>query len=273
MQNILKDLYAKTKFNRFPIAQPVHYTGTKNLKIKLSDYLLSNKFDGERMILMYHQDILYAINQRLELKKLEKEISFPKEYVLDIEYSEYSNKYYVLDIISLYNLPFESRLKKINDLVYTPNQSTNLHCKLFVDLKFPEKALELLQHEDETLDGYIFSRKDAFVKFGRNPNFLKWKTFSELTVDFVYFNEYLCVLNSDGYKPIFKHNSEFPCLNQNDVVECFPTLENSKVTWHFKKFRLDKDKPNFITTYQSILNEILLPGRKAETINSILNSK
>lgn len=276
MQNILKELYQKTKYNRFPISQPVHYTSVKDNNVNLNDYYISNKFDGERLIAFYVKDTLYIVNQRLELKKIEQPIEFPKDLVLDLEFTK-NKRYYILDIIAgqnAYHLPFESRIKMIEKLVYS-NIANHLHIKQFIDLnKNKSKALELLNNEidneQEKTDGYIFSKKDAFVKFGRNYNFLKWKPFDQLTVDFAFIKNVLCVLTKDGYKTICKIDDSFPDLNNNDIIECYPILNGTEITWKFKNFRLDKIKPNFVTTYLSIVEEIKLPGRKQETIDKIL---
>lgn len=238
----------------YPGAQPSNL----NLKYKYNwkDWFISNKFDGERILLFGYENKSFSLNRKNELSTVNFFIR--NGDIFDTE--KVNNNYYILDFIAengkLLDIPFYKRIDAFKKI---PSYSkSNLKSKLFLDFK-KENKIKLeseLKKIHTKFEGYIFTFKRTKITFNTTKNILKWKPLELNTVDFLYLDGKLFVGDNKGLKQVgilLPTETEIP---ESSIIECTCVLNGNDIYWNFFRFRNDKLKPNFITVYYNTLNTI-----------------
>jgi len=251
--SFIKNLTGKKK--GYPGAQPSNLN--LNYKYSWKDWYISNKFDGERILLFGYQNKSYSINRKNELSTVNFFIR--NGDVFDTE--KVNNNYYILDFIAenekLLDIPFYKRIRLFLEILSYKN--SNLKSKLFLNFNSQEKLkLDLeLKKVHSVFEGYIFTFKRTKITFSTTKNILKWKPLEMNTIDFLYNKGKLFVGAKKGLEYIsvlLPTEIEIP---DNSIIECIPILNGPKIYWSFFRFRNDKLKPNFITVYNNTIDTIL----------------
>ena len=213
------------------------------------DWYITNKLDGERFIL-YSDKLL---NRKGEIIKTDI-VELPKNEVYDVE--KVGNKLYVIDYLTDLQSRFMDRIKKGKKVA--KEHKLNLYFKHF--LPATSNNLIKLQKEFEKFDsefeGYILVKKTDTVKIGTTNSIIKWKPLNLNTVDFLYKRGSIYILGEKGLIKIGDLNNNI-AIKENSIIEMKPYLQGSLIKWEFMRYREDKNKPNFVTTYKSTVKNII----------------
>ena len=157
------------------------------LPIIKSNYAVSVKADGLRCFLYYDTDSIYSIFNTFTVKKIH-ENKLKEYYLLDCEYIEKTDKYYVFDILiyknkSVIHNTLKERIKLITDDLF----NTNIQLKEIYNLDNKENIFKISKtiynkKYDYEIDGLIYT---PLYEPYHNEFIYKWKPLVQQTIDFL----------------------------------------------------------------------------------------
>ncbi|KXS19792.1 DNA ligase/mRNA capping enzyme [Gonapodya prolifera JEL478] len=262
--------------HRFPGAQPVSFQRSHIETLMAEHFFVSEKADGIRCLL-YTEKTAHGYHSFLNGHRKVRFLLF------DLV---------VLDGDNVTQRPYDIRLGKLRDLVLKPYikymsflDNTPDGKKRKPTFSVELKPLQLAYHTAKVFedmlnvhhgtDGVIFTSKSSAYAIGTCQTMIKWKPAEENTVDFrieIIHNsngpQYLLqtLQSSDGKGPKYQlHGSltlepemakswlENPPKGR--IAECRydPSWPG---TWRFMRWRDDKSEPNYIKTFESVMESI-----------------
>jgi hypothetical protein len=278
----------------FPGPMPVSLDMANLPKLKEYPYVISQKTDGLRFLLLSYRGVTYLASRNYDFYVVDKSLFKVKseldrlDYLVDGELMIIDDKYtYIIhDIItssltqSSYNIAdnfFDQRYNAAKELmmVYIPNDTLMVELKTFYHTK---DIKLLLANQCYKADGYIFTPKKKPVGTHTQYNLFKWK--SHHTFDFRLFKikseEYeLFAIGKDGlseqcYAKIILDNDENSKLFTESLIINCPDFVNGDViefttninaNFYFPKIvRKDKKYPNslknILRTIDNVKNNV-----------------
>ena len=277
------------KRDYFPGPQPVTIE-RKNINQLKNDYMICEKSDGERAILLLinlnNKPMCFIINRNNDYYFLD--LSFKKEVyegsifdgeLIKTKGSEPTWNYLMHDCMayngsSFINFNHHLRYGCIIDLITKRYQNksedcVNIKTKLFYD--FGPQLIKTWEHIQQTtenkIDGLIFTPINGPIKFGRDTTLFKWKELH--TIDFLvklvskkinlyYYKKVLTIYKSfsskePNYKTIVDFIDENIDLTKGIIIE-FKIINGDYFIPY--RVRTDKDKPNGEITVINTLKNI-----------------
>lgn len=275
------------KRDYFPGPQPVTIE-KKNLNQLKNNYIVCEKSDGERAILLLinlnNKPMCFMINRNNDFYFLD--LSFKKEVyegsVFDgelIKTKQGSWNYLIHDCMIYNGSSFVEKSHRLRygcviDLITKRYQNksedcVNIKTKIFYD--FGPQLTKTWEHIQQTtenkIDGLIFTPINGNIKFGRDNSLFKWKELH--TIDFLvklvgkkinlyYYKKTLVVYKSfvskeKNYKSIVDFVDENTDLIEGVIIE-FKIINGDCFIPY--RVRTDKDKPNGEITVNNTLKNI-----------------
>lgn len=260
----------------FPGPQPISVEFKHFDIIRNNDYVLCEKTDGVRYMLMafMYNDKKYVllINRAFELFKCN--LNFTKHVyngtILDGEL--YEDKFLVYDCI--YSLGKDLKKNNFFERIYffENNILKNFICmkKDFIKLKlkkfFLKKDLKFfindhLKNIEEKTDGIIFTPINEMVKIGTHETMFKWKPRDANTVDFQFkydkgWNLYVQEKGTLIWESVIPEGVVLPeWVEEDSIIECKYMIDDVPMWWKPVLRRYDKTYPNNRRTfYRTIVN-------------------
>ena len=284
-ENLLK---IKFKKDHFPGPQPVTVELKDFEKLKKEEYMICEKSDGERGIILLInincKPMCFMINRNNEYYFLE--LSFKKEVfegtIMDGEIIKTKSgtwNYLIHDTFcyngkSFLNESHRLRYACIIDLIvkrYVNKETDCLNIKTKLFYQFGPKIEQTWEHikstTENTIDGLIFTPVHGPIKFGRDNDLLKWKEIHTIDllvkqtskkISLYYIKSGTLIV----FKTFKKESSNFKIimdyLNKNkiiiDVIIEFKYLNNELFEPY--RIRTDKSVPNGEITVNNTLKNI-----------------
>jgi hypothetical protein len=271
----------------FPGPQPISIEYKHFPILKNNDYVVCEKTDGERHMLValkfQGRNICLFVNRSFKMFEIKVNLK-KKAYdgtILDGEL--YENDYMIYDAaivngcyVGEYHL--DERLVHIGSLlkgvIIMKNDQYKLRLKKFFSLKdFKTFMDDHLPRVTQNIDGVVFTPVKEPIRIGTHETLFKWKPLEKNTVDFsMKLGRSFEGIGKPGV-PVWKlyvqekgklfYESEFPLTKMNEswfedgaIVECmYITWEDGPLWWKPVKRRHDKNYPNNRRTfYRTIVN-------------------
>ena len=248
----------------FPGCQPVSIE-RKNFKfIKDNDYVICDKTDGVRYVLVCitYEDLKYCfvLDRNLDIYLIDICIhnDLYKGTILDGELIQEYDKswsFYVFDTVMYAGelIKHKTHTERIN---YVDEFIKNtIYCKPFDVKKKSMKSINTYTVTNEyKTDGVILTPVNLPLIFGTNYNMFKWKPVEKNTIDF-YIDSNILYLFSRGEfiqttNILEKQNESF---TYPGIFECEFVSYNK---WNILKKREDKSHPNNLFTFNKTLLNI-----------------
>jgi hypothetical protein len=277
------------KLNRefFPGPQPVALMIKDFETIKNNKYVVCEKSDGERYILILinidNKPMCFLINRNNDIYFVI--LSFKKEVfegsIFDGELIKTKDNvwnYLIHDTFSyngknFMNSNHELRYSAIMDFItkrYTNKETDcfNIKTKIFYNYgsEIEKTWNHIINTTENKIDGLIFTPVNNPIKFGRDNNLFKWKEPDSHTIDFLvkkvgkkinlYGNRkktiYIFKTLTENYKNII----DFPDINlkEGSIIEFKYDIKND--IFEPYRLRLDKNQPNGEITISNTLKNI-----------------
>ena len=276
------------KRNYFPGPQPVTVEKKDIESLKNNDYMVCEKSDGERYVLLLinvdSKPMCFMINRNNDLYFMN--LSFKKEVfegsIFDGELikTKNGNWNYLIHDCMIYNgsnftqKPHNLRYACIMDFIvkrYVNNKIDcfNIKTKIFYCYgKLLDKTWEhILKTTENKIDGLIFTPVKNPIIFGRDYSLLKWKEPDNHTMDLLVKIKskktiFLYGHNNYLFKTIDTKNVNYSIINNylsdnnitGGIIE-FKYSVNDEIFTPYR-IRLDKDKPNGEITITNTLKNI-----------------
>jgi hypothetical protein len=239
IKQFVYDIWGSSNIDRFPGPQPISIERKHFDYVKRNEYMVCEKTDGTRHILVCFMDgpnkICALVNRSFQYKLYS--LTVHRNTLLDGELI--GDTFLVHDAVAingedLRSRPLNERLAKISALcsVIVPGK-IKVRCKKMI----PLKDISKLVLGPET-DGIIMTPIKEPVRLGTHRTMFKWK--EKNTVDFIVNNGHLCVQNDSRLVKI-QETSE---TVNGKILEC---VYGSGV-WTPIITRLDKVHPNNLRT-------------------------
>lgn len=259
--------------------------------LKNNDYLVGDKADGVRFLLVVANDSNYLVSRNETVYKLRANIFhadmfdnsiFDGELVLN-KLTEGNRSYFIAyDVLafkksSLLKKKFDERYKTLFGIEVNNNADIGFIIKTFYKLEYVQSLVQnIIPNMPYKSDGLIFIRLSSSFVSGCNTGMFKWKRAEEHTIDFnvVPINGAYSLYVSDKPDPIYTLKD----IHEQSIINYInhKTKENSKAIVEFMYFnnnfiaikqRDDKTSPNSFNTCQSTLESI----KENIQLNTILN--
>jgi hypothetical protein len=244
---------------RFPGPQPVSIERRHFCLLRRQPYLVSEKTDGVRHLLVSTTEGLVALVNRAFLVEPVK-IRVPKDTLLDGELVKTRTGkmlFVVYDAVrvkgeNLMRAPLTERLEKargvLKGIIKTAGAPFEIRVKSMTDLKnFRSSFPDLNSFEYET-DGLVFTPVNEPIRMGTHETMFKWKPRERITIDFCLQNGHELFVQDRGepYKEAELHTrNQRPDLPDGTIVEC----GYGDLGWFVEKIRTDKTHANNRRTY------------------------
>jgi len=289
------------KRGHFPGPQPVTIEKKDLPLLKSEEYMVCEKSDGERAILLLinlnKKPMCFIINRNNDFYFID--LSFKKEVfegtVMDGELIKTKNgKWnYLIHDCMIYNgtdythKNHRLRYSAIIDLIVKRYQNKekdpiNIKTKLFykVGPGLGETWKHIVETTENKIDGLIFTPVNGIIKFGRDYTLLKWKeehtldllvSFKgkKMTFKYVKGHEYhhFKTYNStnENYKKVINFIKEKQITSDEPIIEFKVISEDSFIPY---RFRSDKNMPNGEITIKNTFKNI----EESITIQNIVDS-
>jgi len=278
----------------FPGSQPVTIEKKDLPVIKKKDYVLCEKTDGERGILLIinidNKPMCFTMNRKNELLFLT--FSFKKEVfegsIFDGEIIKNKNgewNYIIHDCMcyngrNYVNINHKLRYAAIIDFItkrYVNKETdcVNIKTKLFYPCCTIKKTWEHVRNTTENeIDGLIFTPIYEPIIFGRQNSLLKWKNVHTIDLLVKFYKDKVVLyyykngnklfksfsLDSENYILIKNYFTENKITKKDSIIEFKYSLKNEIFTPY--RIRDDKDKPNgeltVLNTLKNIKEDILI---------------
>ena len=264
----------------------------KKINFLVFDAIVIN---GENIgALPFFQRLNYLNDLFKEIKIKRKQFSFKNNF-----YSEYHNEINSSSFITNEKLSNEL----IKDLNSIQNSNSQIQCRFTISLYMKDyftleqveeikNIIPILPHHN---DGIIINTNDYPYYSGQSIEIYKWKPNEENTIDFEIqynqqkdiYNLYVCgeekliQVGNLSFKNDYDKEKFLSGYNSNNIniAECFydkdldDPFTNKKGGWRFSRYRNDKGKPNFISTYENILKCLEENIDIDEIINTVNENK
>jgi hypothetical protein len=260
----------KLKRGYFPGSQPVAIEKKDFEKLKTEEYMVCEKTDGERAILLLininNKPMCFIINRNNDYFFLD--FSFKKEVfegtVMDGEIikNKFGDWNYIIHDCMIYNsisfMGKNHRLRYaciidfiIKRYVNKKTDCLNIKTKLFYTYGIGiEKTWKLIKETTENkIDGLIFTPVNGTVNFGRDYSILKWKDLENHTVDLL-----VKIENKKVHYYYLKNNENF--LFKSFVSS---SLNFKKISDFIKKNKITMEEP--IIEFKITPNDCFTPYR------------
>jgi len=249
IKNFVGKVWGSSNLDRFPGPQPISIERRHFNYIKSHEYLVCQKTDGVRHILVCFVDpetqtkICALVNRSFQYKLYS--LTVHKNTLLDGELI--GDTFIVHDAVTINGNDMRSRslterLAHVKALcnVIVPGVP-RVVCKKMV----PLKNIGTIDISDQTLvDGLIFTPVNEPVRMGTHRTMFKWKEMKKNTVDFIQIGGWLCIQNDSRYNRIQK----FEEGDEGKIYEC--VYESEMSTWRPIIIRVDKSHPNNLRTFE-----------------------
>ena len=241
---------------RFPGPQPVSIERRHFRLLKRQPYLVSEKTDGVRHLLVSTPDGLAALVNRAFLVEPVK-IRVPKDTLLDGELVKTRTGkmlFVVYDAVrvkgeNLMHAPLTERLEKargvLKGIIKTAGAPFEIRVKTMWDLGSPIPDLNSFEYET---DGLVFTPIEEPIRMGTHETMFKWKPRERITIDFCLQNGHELFVQDRGepYKEAELHTrNQRSDLPDGTIVEC----GYGDLGWFVEKIRTDKTHANNRRTY------------------------
>jgi len=241
---------------RFPGPQPVSIERRHFCLLKRQPYLVSEKTDGVRHLLVSTPDGLTALVNRAFLVEPVK-IRVPKDTLLDGELVKTRTGkmlFVVYDAVrvkgeNLMHAPLTERLEKargvLKGIIKTAGAPFEIRVKTMWDLGSPIPDLNSFEYET---DGLVFTPIEEPIRMGTHETMFKWKPRERITIDFCLQNGHELFVQDRGepYKEAELHTrNQRSDLPDGTIVEC----GYGDLGWFVEKTRTDKTHANNRRTY------------------------
>jgi hypothetical protein len=241
---------------RFPGPQPVSIERRHFCLLKRQPYLVSEKTDGVRHLLVSTPDGLTALVNRAFLVEPVK-IRVPKDTLLDGELVKTRTGkmlFVVYDAVrvkgeNLMHAPLTERLEKargvLKGIIKTAGAPFEIRVKTMWDLGSPIPDLNSFEYET---DGLVFTPIEEPIRMGTHETMFKWKPRERITIDFCLQNGHELFVQDRGepYKEAELHTrNQRSDLPDGTIVEC----GYGDLGWFVEKIRTDKTHANNRRTY------------------------
>jgi hypothetical protein len=238
---------------RFPGPQPVSIERRHFPLLKRQPYVVCEKTDGVRHLLVGLPDGTVAIMNRALNYEIVR-IRIPKDTLLDGELVRDKNGrmlFMVYDAVrvkgeSVGALPLDQRLDKaravVRAIIKTAGAPFEVRVKTMWPLGAEFPALDSFEYET---DGVVLTPVNEPVRIGTHETMFKWKPHERITIDFELRNGTDLFVQDRGvpYKESELHRRSD--LKDGTIVEC----GYGELGWFVEKVRMDKKHANNRRTY------------------------
>lgn len=258
VERFIQDSWGSSDVSRFPGPQPVSIERRHFCLLKRQPYLVCEKTDGVRHLLVSTPEGTVALVNRAFHTELVK-IRIPKDTLLDGELVKAKSGkvlFMVYDAVrvkgeDLMRAPLDQRLEKakavLKGIIKTANAPFEVRVKTMTDLKDFKSFPDLNSFEYET-DGLVFTPIEEPIRMGTHETMFKWKPRERITIDFCLQNgnELFVQDRGEPYKEAELHmRHQRPDLANGTIVEC----GYGDLGWFVEKIRTDKTHANNRRTY------------------------
>lgn len=245
----------KTETAYFPGPQPISIERRHFSELKKQPYLVCEKTDGLRNLLVSTPDGVIALVNRANVVVPIK-IKVPKDTLLDGELVQLKNSdqwiFSVYDAIkikgeSVMHLPLDQRLSKtaalVQRIIKMSGAPFEIHVKKMIRFENMKELPDLNTFPYET-DGIVFTPINEPVRTGTHETMFKFKPLEKITIDF-YIKDGKDLHIQDKHVLLRKGTCAKQDIKDGTIVEC-GFVDGS---WVFEKIRADKKYPNNLRTY------------------------
>lgn len=258
VERFIQDSWGSSDVNRFPGPQPVSIERRHFCLLKRQPYLVCEKTDGVRHLLVSTPEGTVAlVNRAFHVEQVK--IRIPKDTLLDGELVKAKSGkvlFMVYDAVrvkgeDLMRAPLDQRLEKaravMKGIIKTASAPFEVRVKTMTDLKDFKSFPDLNSFEYET-DGLVFTPVQEPIRMGTHETMFKWKPRERITIDFCLQNgkELFVQDRGEPYKEAELHlRNQRPDLANGTIVEC----GYGNLGWFVEKIRTDKTHANNRRTY------------------------
>ncbi len=256
VERFIQDSWGSSDVSRFPGPQPVSIERRHFCLLKRQPYLVCEKTDGVRHLLVSTPEgIVALVNRAFNVEPVK--IRIPKDTLLDGELVKAKSGkvlFMVYDAVrvkgeDLMRAPLNQRLEKaraiIKGIIKTAAAPFEVRVKTMIDLGSPIPDLNSFEYET---DGLVFTPKEEPIRMGTHETMFKWKPRERITIDFCLQNgkELFVQDRGEPYKEAELHTrNKRPDLVNGTIVEC----GYGDLGWFVEKIRTDKTHANNRRTY------------------------
>ena len=283
--------------------KPISFTRDKIRDVVMTDnYLVTNKLNGIKYFLYIYfipeENGKYSKNYYLISRKSgSSAVASVWKYHTEItnkntgdcvcEGEYYNNKFWTFDLLMgdgniLIYKSYRDRLYYLSKLVDGLKNPSIVMKKMYETKNLQNLIMELKQQYgskwDYENDGFIFNHKNTQYR-DKKLKILKWKFHHHQTIDVGVkttnqTNYYkTLVVGQDSQLTEFTDVLLYSSIPLEDYSIVEIAYDSHKNEFYMTRTRIDKDKPNFITTAQSVWNDIKNPIRLGDISKIILDLK
>lgn len=252
----VQQVWGSTDPSRFPGPQPVSIERRHFPLLKKQPYLVCEKTDGVRHLLLSTEDgLVVLVNRAFSIDTVK--IRIPRDTLLDGELvtsKNGKNLFMVYDAVrikgeDLRDQPLNLRLEKARavakGIIKTAQAPFELRVKTMWNLGDPIPDLNSFEY---ATDGLVLTPVNEPIRMGTHETMFKWKPHERITVDFQIKNgrDLFVQDRGDLFKEATLHmRNERKDLRDGTIVEC----GYGELGWFVEKIRTDKTHSNNRRTY------------------------
>lgn len=255
VREFIQRSWKSTDPDRFPGPQPVSIERRHFPLLKRQPYLVCEKTDGVRHLLVSFAGGVFLVNRAFACESVK--IRIPKDTVLDGELVTCKNgkiAFMVYDAVivkgeDLTYFDLKLRLEKargvIKGIIKTTQAPFEIKVKTMWDLGSPIPDLNSFDYET---DGLVFTPINEPIRMGTHETMFKWKPRERITIDFMIKNGFELFVQDRGvpYKESELNLKNCrPSMPDGTIVEC----GYGEIGFFVEKIRTDKTHPNNRRTY------------------------
>ena len=211
LQDRISSWLNQTWTGKFFGSLPVTYRNRNLNDIKEGKYFIQVKLDGERLIVIKHEELIWTLS-RSNGFKVEPNIEISKKitssYCIDTEYAYDSKmdryRYMAFDMLahgdySYFDLDFSKRLEKLKSISRKENISINPTVPIKDMMELTDKIQrDIWLYNDRFITDGIILQHDGPYTIGRDSKVFKWKSPENVTVDYLVKSEGLYLNTEQG---------------------------------------------------------------------------